>query len=327
MMWNKIAAVAMIALVILSLELSAQDINTEKDKMSKLLPDISIYPGWKISESPRYYKAEPSDPSALDPILKGAGAAALPSLWEYIDGAADIYYTYGFILLQLNRYQLSANQDSEITIEIYMMKDPLNAFGIYSAEKKGVNQFIEIPVEGYYIKDFLAFWHGRFYVKLSSYGIADTGGGLLRKLAADISSRITDKTQAPKEMNLLPPLPGSRENAVYVPSELLGLGIIGDGFLTEAAFNETTYKIFIKALDSQKQAAELFEKIFSYILKTGTKEQTPDGWEDGSIRIVTGSRIGNIILMRKNTVVAGVIEFENLTEALKTAEIVYKNLK
>jgi len=326
-MWNKIANAALIALAILALKLPAQNINAEKEAMNKLLPDISAFPGWKFSESPRHYKAEPSDPSALDPILRDAGAAALPSLWEYIDGAADIYYTYGFLLLQLNRYQLSENQDAEITVEIYMMKDPLNAFGIYSVEKKGINQFIKIPVEGYYVKDSLAFWHGRFYIKLSSYGITDTDGVILQKMAADISGRITDTTQAPKALSLFPPLPGSRENAVYVPSELLGLGIIGDGFLTETVFNETAYKLFIKTLDSEKEATELFARLASYLSKTGVKEPIPEGWEEGNILIIKGGRIGNIILMRKNAVISGVTDFESTADALKVAEIAYKNLR
>jgi hypothetical protein len=326
-MWNKSAIIASILLCILVVKLPAQDIETAKETMNKLLPDINACQGWKFSESPRYYKAEPSDPSALDPILRDAGAAALPSLWEYIDGAADIYYAYGFVLLQLSRYQLSENQDAEITVEIYMMKDPLNAFGIYSTEKKGINQFIEIFIEGYYVKDSLAFWHGRFYIKLSSYGIADTNGAVLKKMAADISGRISDDTPTPKVLSLFPPLPGARENTVYVPSELLGLGIIGDGFITEAVFNETAYKLFIKTLDSEKQAAELFERLSGYLSKSGAKEPIPDGWEEGSILIVTGSRIGNIILTRKNAVIAGVTEFENTAEALKAAEKLYKNLR
>ena len=326
-MWNKIANVTLIALAILALKLPAQDINAEKEAISKLLPDINAYQGWKFSESPRYYKAEPSDLSALDPILRDAGATALPSLWEYIDGAADIYYTYGFVLLQLSRYQLSENQDAEITVEIYMMKDPLNAFGIYSTEKKGINQFIEISIEGYYVKDSLAFWHGRFYIKLSSYGIADTDGAVLKKMASDISGRISDDTPTPKVLSLFPPLPGARENIVYVPSELLGLGIMGDGFITDAIFDETTFKLFIKILDSEKQAAELFERLSGYLSKSGAKEPIPDGWEEGSILIVKGSRIGNIILTRKNAVISGVTDFESTADALKAAEIVYKNLR
>lgn len=319
--------IALMLLCISAIQLSAQEIGAAEEAMNKLLPDLKTYGGWQMTETPRYYKAEPSDPSLLDPILKSPDAAKLPSLWEYIDGAADIYYTYGFVLLQLNRYQMQDKPDAEITVEIYMMKDPLNAFGIYSAEKKGIDQFIEIPIEGYYVKDSLVFWHGRYYIKMSLYGIEDAEGMLLKKMAAEISTKISDNTPAPAVFALFPVLTGAKENFVYVPSEMLGIGIIGDGFTTDVTYNNSSYKIFVKNLASNDQAEELFSKIESFLVKNGKNEPLPEGWNPQTTRIISGSRIGDIILLHSGKIIAGVTEFDNISGALELAMMLLVNIK
>lgn len=54
------------------------------------------------------------------------------SLWGYIDGGADVYLEYGFSRLHLQ--EVSFNK-SRIKLEIYQMKDPQAAFGIFSISR------------------------------------------------------------------------------------------------------------------------------------------------------------------------------------------------
>lgn len=322
-------AVIILTLIIclIPFSLEARNIEDVKTDMLKLLPDTSNLKEWKQSEQVRYYKAEPSDPALLNPILNDPKAAAIPSLWEYIDGAADSYYSYGFIMLLLNRYQSEKNPDTEITVEIYLMKDPLNAFGIYSIEKKGIDKFFDIAMEGYYIQDSLIFWHGPYYIKLSSYGIKEENGDTLKKIGLEISNKIKDNSPAPAAINRFPELPGSKINAVYVPSEMLGIGLMEDGFMTEVTYNEKVYRLFLKQFPSEGEASELFVKITSWLSKSGKKQDPPSDWDQNSISVFQDSMIDRTILMKKDTIIAGVAEFENIDEALKVAKIFFSNLE
>ena len=317
----------LILLVSLSVIVNAKDIDSVKNDMLNLIPNDGFQGGWKLSEPAKYYKAEPSDPAALNPILSDQRAASIPSLWEYIDGAADIYYTYGFIVLQLNRWQNVNIKGAEITVEIYLMINPLNAFGIYSAEKKGVEEFMDIKTQGYYVKDSLIFWRGPYYIKMSAYGFDDADGKILKSLAQTISGRIEDQSAAPDEMTLFPDLPGAQINAVYVPSELLGLGILGDGFVTDVTYKNKNYKLLIKTFDNKSKSAELFESISAFLLKSGKEESVPAGWQNIQIKIIKGSMIGDIILIQKDGYLAGITEFENQDEALIVADLFNKSLK
>ena len=67
--------------------------------------------GWRPSGSPTVFQGE--------------------SLYEHINGGADIYYEYGFVEVALEYY---GNGDKEVSVEIYRMDDAAAAFG--SKKKK-----------------------------------------------------------------------------------------------------------------------------------------------------------------------------------------------
>src|SRR5438270_5808702 len=68
------------------------------------------------------------------------------NLYEYIDGGADVYLLYDF--QQLLHQQLK-DGGAELTADIYEMRTPEDAFGIYAAERSPSYQFIMLGVDGY----------------------------------------------------------------------------------------------------------------------------------------------------------------------------------
>ena len=76
----------------------------------------------------------------LLPVVEGMKESASPqiyfpeTLFEYINGAAEIYLSYDFKELIVAEYQKSGSSDS-IAVEIYDMGNHKNSFGIYSAER------------------------------------------------------------------------------------------------------------------------------------------------------------------------------------------------
>lgn len=105
------------------------------------------------------------------------------NLWEYINGAADLFLGYGF--MELESYEFSAAGLS-FTVDIYDMENPLNAFGIYRAERGenaelqpiGSESVITPPYQALYLKD-------KYYVKINIFdGELDVKSGkvILRQL-------------------------------------------------------------------------------------------------------------------------------------------------
>lgn len=51
------------------------------------------------------------------------------SLWGYMNGGADLYIEYGFVELRVQEFEI---ENEMMKAEIYRMKNPASAFGIYS---------------------------------------------------------------------------------------------------------------------------------------------------------------------------------------------------
>ena len=91
------------------------------------------------------------------------------TLFEYIDGAAELYLIYDFSGLNLQIYQ--DKEGNSITAEIYDQQNVNNSFGIYSQERPYECEFLQIGTQANYMEGYLNFYQGRYYVKISGYNL------------------------------------------------------------------------------------------------------------------------------------------------------------
>ena len=105
--------------------------------------------------------------AALLPTGKNAPRFYSSDLYRYMDGGADIYLKYGLVAMAHREYK---NAGVDMTVDVFDMGGPLQAFGIYSAERSPEYHFIPIGAEGYSSESTLNFLQGRYYVRLSAFG-------------------------------------------------------------------------------------------------------------------------------------------------------------
>ena len=89
------------------------------------------------------------------------------TLFEYINGAADLYIMYDFQELKVAEYL--NEKKASVIVDVYRHKTPTHAFGIYSQERLSDANFINIGAQGYVEKNVLNFLTGLYYVKLNSF--------------------------------------------------------------------------------------------------------------------------------------------------------------
>lgn len=196
-----------IMVAVLLLMLAAQPIPVaETTRLSKLLPEV------------------------------GPGATAKPAqfyssnLYQYIDGAAEAFHMYGMVAMVHRDYKAKG---SDITVDIYDMGDPLNAFGMYAAERSPDYNFIPIGAEGYASEQTLNFLQGPFYVKMAAFG--ESPRTLLDSFAEGISDRIGIAKSMPAVLALFPV-----GNLVAHSEKLVKKAPLGHDFLAPAL--TATYK-------------------------------------------------------------------------------------
>lgn len=132
------------------------------------------------------------------------------TLWEHINGAAETFIQYGFV--ELKTAEL-AKDGVILSVGVYEMGSPLNAFGIYRTElpegletiEIGAQALVSAPYQALMAKD-------RFYIKVDVYdGEIDDATG--RSILEAISAGLPGSDGLPSAFKKLPAegqVPGSQ---------------------------------------------------------------------------------------------------------------------
>ena len=141
-------------------------------------------------------------------------------LWEYIDGAAEQFLAYDFQLLQ---YRDLSMEELSVTVEIYDMAAPLNAFGMYTTERPDKSEGLSVGTEAVVLPPYQCLLlKDRYYVKVNVYEGKMTGEAGKSLLTA-IAKKLPGTGTLPPELQLLPAegkIPGSEG---YTREGYLGL--------------------------------------------------------------------------------------------------------
>lgn len=126
---------------------------------------------------------------ALLPAFAGAWTAATPDhvyqgdgIFEYIDGAGEVYRAYNYQTLISRRYLKAGAAD--ISVELFDMGSSRDAFGVFTHDLEGEDW--SIGQDSLYKSGLLQFWRGRYFVSI--YADAETAE--TKAAAADLGKRI-----------------------------------------------------------------------------------------------------------------------------------------
>jgi hypothetical protein len=122
------------------------------------------------------------------------------TLYEYINGGAELYLTYDFKQVFVRRYLGPGN--NEIVLDIYDMGLSSDAFGIFSVERE--DEAIGIGQGSEYGGGLLRFWKGRFFVSILTTGDEQTAKPVMIKLAQNVDHVIDAKGPKPALLQVLP---------------------------------------------------------------------------------------------------------------------------
>lgn len=201
--------------------------------------------------------------SAADHILKdldGWDRMAEPvtyqqdNLWEYINGAADLFLSYGFVELESHEF---TNGTQSISLDIYDMGVPINAFGSYMVErtegastlKIGTEAVVIPPYQCLYLKD-------KYYVKINIFE-GELSSELGKQILESLDKKISGSSEYPQEFKNLPAENLIKGSYRFVKESYLGLGELSDcivaSYKSELGENYDTFSVLIKDEDDAKR--------------------------------------------------------------------------
>jgi hypothetical protein len=126
-----------------------------------------------------------------------------------MNGGADIYFEYQFEQLAVRQLRLVA---ATVTIEIYKMAGPAQAFGIYSTDRVGEHP-PAIGRDATQRPGFLSFWQGSCYVRI--FSDADMAQSKILNIGQKISQKLPRDGQRPDILVALPPETAESDRVIF----------------------------------------------------------------------------------------------------------------
>jgi hypothetical protein len=177
-------------------------------------------------------------------------------LWELINGAAEIFLSYGFETVTVQHFSAG---DVTASIAVYDMGRPLNAFGIYRTEAPpdetalavGTEAIVSPPYQCLLLKD-------RYYVKVEAYdGEIDQATG--ESLVKAIADALPGDAILPAEFAALPADGMVTGSSRYTREGLFGL----------AELSDCVHAVYIDDAGSEYQ---------TLVMLSTDQATTDDGW-------------------------------------------------
>ncbi|MEN8153930.1 MAG: DUF6599 family protein [Acidobacteriota bacterium] len=220
-------------------------------------------------------EAETGNGEELFPVIKDFKAKGdietytPDTLFEYINGAADLFLSYDFRKLYSRSYK--NEREGSLTIDIYRHRDIKNCFGIYSQEKPDEGKFLETGVQGYYEEGVLNFFKGPFYVKISSFDLGKDDYSVLYAAASGISDNIMAEEKFPEVLRFFPEKGKVENSEKYINVNFMGHSFLHSSFIADYKFENREGRIFIIDAESESGSEEIIKKYTAFIMSKGEK--------------------------------------------------------
>lgn len=247
---------------------------------NELFPEIE---GWKMQIDQRVYKSN--------------------DLWELINGAADIFLSYGFSSLHIAEY---SKNDQIIRVELYQHATPEDTYGIYTSERMPDYPQVIIGSQGYKSQGVLNFFAGNYYIKIMSAGPQEADESMIALIAGKVNERLDQPDGLPDVLQLFPEEGREYLSDTYIAQNFLGYSFFHSTF-TMRYKNEADFQLFII-----KTAPEEIQRMMNEYRKV-LKPNNPE--MKGNLQIVNDPFNGTIYLEYKSNYLVGVINTTNEAKA------------
>ncbi len=182
-------------------------------------PDIA---SWSKTVTPEQYKPE--------------------NLWDFIDGAAEIYLSYGFEDLSLAEYTHASA--IAIRVEVYRHRSHADAFGIYAQERNPSYRFIDVGTQGYIEEGVVNFLAGTYYVKLTTHESGTEAQDALLLIAHAMDRHLAQPHGWPMPLRLFPERGRILNSETYIAESFLGYPELRSAYVAEYD-SLSPYKVYL----------------------------------------------------------------------------------
>jgi hypothetical protein len=236
------------------------------------------------------------------------------TLFEHINGEAELYMPYGFDLLATAAYTNSSDPDIWLVADVYRMGSLLDAFGIYANYRRGKSQGVELGAEGFVTPSQLMFYQDRYFVRLQVTGATYLPPDVFLACGRTVAGKLPDRPRRPGEMEMLhiPALVPATER--YITQSLLGYAFFRRGLIADAHTDGHAMQVFVVMNDAPDTARKAFSQYQSYLMKEGRDLRIGDASQTDTLTAVD-PLYGGVIAERSGKYIIGALRWKDAAAA------------
>jgi hypothetical protein len=267
--------------------------------MENLLPERGCAQGWELKDKAAIFDKD--------------------TLFDQINGEAELYFPYGFDMLATATYMDIKNPEVWIVADVYRMASLLDAFGIYSNYRKADAASVTVGAEGFVSPSQLMFYQDRYFVRLQVTGATGLGQDVFLACARSVSEKLPFNARPAGELESLK-IPGIvPKTERYIAKSLLGYPFFRRGIIADAILPGERFQVFLVPEDSVAAAREAFDHYRSY-LKAEGKNIQPQGERNYDAIAAVDPLYGEIFVEQSGRYVIGAVRLRKSSSAKKIVE-------
>ncbi|MCP4713911.1 MAG: hypothetical protein GY868_02250 [Deltaproteobacteria bacterium] len=166
------------------------------------------------------------------------------TLYQYINGAADLFIAYGFQQLSGCSYTTASGGKNIAIIDLYDMQKQLNAFAIFQTKRDPALPVLSIGAGATAAESYCIFFKAKWYVEIQTSG-GTIGQQETAALARRIAAQLPGSDSMPAELRLLPPEGLHADSIRYLRGGILGYDFMPAGLTARYGSDQETCSAYI----------------------------------------------------------------------------------
>ncbi|MBN2325750.1 MAG: hypothetical protein JXR73_01260 [Candidatus Omnitrophica bacterium] len=237
------------------------------------------------------------------------------SLYEHINGRAEFYLAYNFVSLTFVSFE-KINDEQCINVSVYDMGKPVNAFGVFSAERTEGSPPLELGREAYRSGANCYIWKGRYYVQVVAMGDDEDLNQTALQIARGITEALPDSQKPVWGLETLPHQDRIPHSEGFYLVDAMGLDFLTNIFTANYQKAGTEVKAFMTRRSSKSEAQQIVRLYTQYANQYG-KAAKRTIIENTELTVCDMNGRYDV-LCQKGALVIGVYNVENQKLAIQT---------
>ncbi len=261
-------------------------VSADGSVIEKVLPAPACAEGWVLEDKVTLYTRD--------------------TLFDRIDGEAELYFPYGFEVLASARYANAKNPRLAVEVDVYQMGSLLDAFGMYANYRRTDDAMVDTGAGGFVTPSQLLFYQDRYFVRLQASGTMILEKDVFLACARAVSRNLPHNAGKPGDLEafMIPAVvPGSER---YIARSLLGYAFLRRGLIAGAVAEGEQLKVFLVPEDSPEAARKSFDQYASY-LQTSRKDMNVVETSDGISLTAVDPLYGRVFVRHSGRYVVGAL--------------------